>query len=196
MNEKERAKAVKNIQTAVAMHHSCQVLSEAFEKGIDGTKEEQDRAMGSFLAANALGAFGIENALKALIRREGKDPGNIHNLRKLYDKLKPETQQHISEKSVAIGIRVEGKVRRIRVEGVIDEHQESFEEWRYRESGKDLPLVLGVLPGTLQAIIQTHSEKYGADIKREEKQGTGQVSQAMHERAMNYYENVLMPKSG
>ena len=82
------------------------------------------------------------------------------------------------------------------MEEVIDEHQESFEEWRYRESGKDLPAVLGVLPGTLQALIQTHNEKYGADIKREEKQGTGQVSQAMHERAMNYVENVLMPKSG
>ena len=165
MNEKERA--TKNIQTAVAMYH-YQVLSEAFEKGIDGTKEEREQAMGSFLAANALGAFGIENALKALIRREGKNPGNIHNLRKLYDKLKPETQQRISEKSAAIDIRVNGKVRRIRVEGVIDEHQESFEEWRYREAGKSLPVLLGVLPGTLQAIIQTHSEKYGADIKREE----------------------------
>ena len=194
MNEKERA--TKNIQTAMAMRHSYQVLIEAYEKGRDGTKEEQEQAAGSFLAANALGAFGIENALKALIRREGENPGNIHNLRKLYDKLKPETQQRISEKCAAISIPVNGEIRYIRVEEVIDEHQESFEEWRYRESGKDLPAVLGVLPGTLQALIQTHNEKYGADIKREEKQGTGQVSQAMHERAMNYVENVLMPKSG
>ena len=197
MDENERVKAAKNIRTAVAMYYSSQVLSEAFEKGIDGTKEEQDRARGFFLAGNILGAFGIENVLKALIRREGKDPNDLknkdrHNLKKLYGMLAPETQQRISEKSVAIGIRVEGKVRRIRVEGVIDEHQESFEEWRYREAGKDLPVVLGVLPGTLQVIIQTHSEKYGEAIKREEKPGTGQVSQAMHERAMNYYENVLI----
>ena len=196
MDENERAKATKNIQTAVAMYHSHQVLSEAFEKGIDGTKEEQDRAKGFFLAANALGAFGIENALKALIRREGKTPKNIHNLRKLYDKLKPETRQRISEKSAAIGIRVNGEVRGIRVEGVIDEHQESFEEWRYREVEKSLPVLLGVVPGTLQAIIQTHSEKYGADIKREEKQGTGQAPPAMVKEALEYYENVLMPKSG
>ena len=196
MNEEERDKAAKNIQTAGAMYHSYQVLIEAYEKGRDGTKEEQDRAMGSFLAANALGAFGIENALKALIRREGKTPKNIHNLRKLYDKLKPETQQRISEKCAAISIPVNGEIRYIQVEGVIDEHQESFEEWRYRESGKDLPAVLGVLPETLQAIIQTHSEKYGEAIKREEKQRAGQFSQAMHERAMNYVENVLMPKSG
>ena len=194
MNEKERAP--KNIQTAMAMYHSHQVLIEAYEKGRDGTKEEQDRAMGSFLAANALGAFGIENALKALIRREGKNPGNIHNLRKLYDKLKPETQQRISEKCAAISIPVNGEIGYIQVEGVINEHQESFEEWRYRESEKDLPAVLGVVPGTLRVIIQTHSEKYGADIKREEKQETGGVSQAMNDRAMNYVENVLMPKSG
>ena len=73
MNEKERA--TKNIQTAMAMRHSYQVLIEAYEKGRDGTKEEQEQAAGSFLAANALGAFGIENALKALIRREGEKSG-------------------------------------------------------------------------------------------------------------------------
>ena len=195
MNENERAEATQNIGTAVAMHHSSQMLMEAFEKGIDGTKEEQDRARGFFSAGNILGAFGIETALKALIRREGKTPENIHNLKKLYGELEPGTRRRISEKSAAIGIRVNGKVRRIRVEGVIDEHQESFKEWRYWEAGKFLPVLLGVVPGTLQAIIQTHSEKYGADIKREEKQGTGQFSQAMHDRAMNYYENVLMPES-
>ena len=152
--------------------------------------------MGLFVAANILGAFGIENALKALIRREGKNPKNTHNLRKLYDMLAPEIQQHIREKSAVIDIRVKGRVMRIRVEGVIDEHQDSFQEWRYREAGKSLPVVLGVLPGTLQALIQTHEEKYGADLKREEKQGADRVSPAMHETAMKYYENVLMPKSG
>ena len=98
MDENERVKAAKNIRTAVAMYYSSQVLSEAFEKGIDGTKEEQDRARGFFLAGNILGAFGIENVLKALIRREGKTPRKIHNLRKLYDKLDTETQQCIREK--------------------------------------------------------------------------------------------------
>ena len=194
MNEKERA--AKNIRTAMRTYHSHKVLIEAYEKLRGGTKEEQEQAEGSVFAATTLGAFGIENALKALIRREGEKPGDIHNLRKLYDKLKPETQQRISEKGAAIGIRVNGGVRGIRVEGVIDEHQKSFEEWRYGESGKDLPVVLGVLSGTLQAIIQTHDEKYGADIKREEKQRTGGVLPAMHERVMNYVENVLMPKSG
>ena len=194
MNDKERA--TKNIRTAVAMYHSASLVHAAFEKGMGGTKEEQQRAMTFVISSNILGAFGIENDLKALIRREGKNPKNIHNLRKLYEMLAPETQQGIREKGEAISIRVNGKGMRIRVEGVIDEHQESFQEWRYREAGKDLPVVLGVLPGTLQALIQTHEEKYGEDLKGEEKQGADRVSPAMHERAMKYYKNVLMPKSG
>ena len=143
-----------------------------------------------------LGAFGIENALKALIRRERKKPKGIHNLRKLYDKLEPKTQQRIHEKCAAISIPVKEEIRYIRVEGVMDEQQESFQDWRYMESGKDLPTLLGVLPITLQVLIQTHDEKYREDLKREEKQETGGVSPVMHERVMSYVENVLMPKSG
>ena len=58
----------------------------------------------------------------------------------------------------------------IKVEGVMEEHQESFQEWRYRESEKHLPIIPGVLSGTLQAVIQTHEEKHGEDIKKEKKQ--------------------------
>ena len=162
---------------------------------------EQQRAVTFVISSNILGAFGIENALKALIRREGGDPNKLkvkdrHNLKKLYGMLAPETRQCICEKGASISIRVNGEVRHIRVEGVIEEHQESFQEWRYRESGKDLPVVTGVLSVTLQALIRTHEEKYGEDLKNEEKQKTGGVSPAMHERAMKYVEHVLMPKSG
>lgn len=194
-------RASKNIKTATSMYHAFHVLTEAYEQGRDGKREEQDQAAGSFLAANILGAFGIENALKALIRREGKDPDDLknkdrHNLKKLYEMLASETQRSICEKAAAIDTPVNGEVRHIRVEGVMDEHQESFQEWRYRESGKDLPVVFSVLQGTLHALIRVHSEKYGEDLKREKKQKTGGVSPAMHERAMKYVEHVLMPKSG
>lgn len=58
-------------------------------------------------------------------------------------------------------------------------------------------MIPGVLTDTLWAIIETHQEKYGEDVKREEKQRTGQVSPAtMPERLKKYYENVFMPKSG
>ena len=57
----------------------------------------------------------------------------------------------------------------ILVEGVMEVHQNSFQEWRYREDEKYLPVVTGVLPGTLQAVIQTYQEKYGAEDSREKK---------------------------
>ena len=185
MNDKKRA--TKNINTAKDMCRSVALLHAALKEG-------NQRAI--VISSTVLGTFGIETALKALILREGKNPGNIHNLRKLYDKLAPETQQRICEKGAAIDIRVNGKGMRIRVEGVIDEHQESFQEWRYREAGKDLPVVLSVLPGTLQALIQTHDEKYGEDIKREKKQETDQAPSAMSERGMEYRKKVLIQKSG
>ena len=194
MNEKERA--TKNIKTAVAMHYSAAVLEEALERGRIGTQGEQVPTMTFLVSANILRTFGIENALKALIRRQGENPGNLHNLHKLYKMLAPETQQRIREKSAALDIQVNGEVMSIKVEGVMEEHQESFQEWRYRESGKHLPVIPGVLSGTLQAVIQTHEEKHGEDIKKEEKQGTQSPPPETRDRAMEYYKNVLMPKSG
>ena len=82
------------------------------------------------------------------------------------------------------------------MEGVIDEHQESFEEWRYRDDGEGLIADPDALAATLQTLIEIHNERYGEDIKREKKQGTGQLSQAMTERARKYLKNARMPKSG
>ena len=66
----------------------------------------------------------------------------------------------------------------IRVEGVMEEHQNSFQEWRYREAERYLPVVTGVLPGTLQALIQTYQEKVRSRGQREEEnQGTQNHSQ-------------------
>ena len=194
MKKKERA--TRNIETAVAMHHSAAVLEEAFERGSIGTQEEQDPTKTFLVSANILRTFGIENALKALIRRQGGNLGNIHNLHELYEMLDPKTQKRIREKSAAIDIPVNGAVMSIKVEGVIEEHQESFQEWRYRESGKHLPVIPGVLSGTLQAVIQTHEEKHGEDIRREKEQRTQSLSPETRDRALEYYENVLMPKPG
>ena len=187
MNEEERKAATSNIHTAASMYYSAQVLWTIPAKEKNGTKEDQERGNGLILGANILAPFGIENALKALIRREGKAPGNIHNLRDLYNKLDPETQRRIREKGAASGIRVEG---------VIGEHQKSFEEWRYRDDGEGLIADPDALAVTLQALIETYNERYGEDIKREKKQGTGQLSQTMTDRAREYLKNARMPKSG
>ena len=196
--EKEKATqiATTNIETAVAMRQASGVLKKEFDKGRSGTEEERARVGGPFLAESILAAFGIENALKALIRREGKNPENIHNLKKLYDKLAPETQQRICEKGATISIPANGKVMGIRVEGVIDEHQDSFQELRYRESGKGLPVIPGLLTSTLWAIIETHQEKYGEEVKREEERRTQEPSPGIPERLEAYLEKVFIQKSG
>ena len=191
--EMNKERAAKNIRTAVAMYHAAAALSVEFEKAMRGTEEERVRILPFHLSIGILQVFGIETALKALIRRQGKNPPNIHNLRKLYDMLAPETQKSISEKSAAIDIRVKGTAMSILVEGVMDEHQNSFQEWRYREDEKFLPVVTGVLPGTLQAVIQTYQEKYGAeDSRREKNQGTQNPPPGMQARAIEYYKNVLI----
>lgn len=188
-----KERAAKNISTAVAMYHAAAALSVEFEKAIKGTEEERVRILPIHLSIGILQVFGIETALKALIRRQGKKPPNIHNLHKLYEMLAPETQKIISEKSAAIDIRVNGTAMSIIVEGVMKEHQNSFQEWRYREDEKCLPVVTGVLPGTLQAVIQTYHEKYGADSSRREKnKGTQKPPPGMQERAIEYYKNVLI----
>ena len=167
--EMNKERAAKNIRTAEAMYHASIALSVEFEKAMRGTEEEKVRIFPFHLSTGILQVFGIETALKALIRRQGENPPNTHNLRELYDMLAPKTQKNISEKIAAIDIRVEGTAMSIRVEGVMEEHQNSFQQWRYREDGRDLPVVTGVLAGTLQALIQTYQEKYGAEDSREEK---------------------------
>ena len=195
----EKEKAITNIGTAMYMCQSSLVLKKTFDQEIRGTKKERARAGGSSLAESILAAFGIENALKALIRREGKTPGNIHNLWTLYKMLAPDTQERIGEKGVSRNVtdHRNGKVMGIRVEGVIREHQASFQELRYRESGKVLPVIPGLLTDTLRVIIDVHQEKYGEDVKREEEQSTGQVSpETVPERVEEYHKTVFVPKRG
>ena len=193
--EMNKARAAKNIRTAVAMYHASAALNVEFEKAMNGTKEERVSKLPFHLSIVILQVFGIETALKALIRRQGENPPNTHNLRKLYDMLTPEIQKSISEKSAAIDIQVNGRAMSIRVEGVMEEHQNSFQEWRYREDERYLPVVTGVLPGTLQALVQTYQEKYGAeDSREEENQGTQKPQPRMQTRAIEYYKNVLIQR--
>ena len=189
MNEKE--KALKNIQTAVMMYDSSHLLFKAFQKEV--ATEKKDGAASYLITANVLAAFGIENALKALIRREGKNPMNIHNLRALYDLLSPSTQKRVQEKGAAYSIPMNEKATGIRVEGVIDEHQETFQEWRYRETGPNLlPTLPGILTDTLWLFIETHNERYGHVVAREQRQITNEESPGASARVVQYAQNVLL----
>ena len=164
----ENQKASKNIETACSTYEASVVLGRKIEERMGKTEEERRRATNEqrqqaarlWVPETILSAFGIETALKALIRREGGKPKKIHDLYCLYRMLAPEAQKRICEKAEAIVIPSEGGGKAVRVEKVIKEHRNSFEEWRYGESGKDLLATFGVLQGTLKAVIETYEEKY------------------------------------
>ena len=79
----------------------------------------------------------------------------------------------------------------------MEEHQESFQEWRYRETKKDrLFSFMGLLTTTLGACIETYHEKHGEEISREEKQKAEQRRPLPGIRSnTKYSQKVLMPES-
>ena len=173
------------------------MLGQEIEERIGKTEEEQERATNEqreqgvrlWVADTILSAFGLETALKALIRREGGKPKKIHDLYCLYEMLAPETQKRICEKAEKIVIPSKGGGRTLRAEEVIKEHRSSFEEWRYGESGKDVLVVFGVLRGTLKAVIETYEENYPGEARG------GKVGKmdTQDEQKEKYLSQVLKP---
>lgn len=194
----ENEKADRNIDTARSSYETSVVLGREIKERIGKTEEEQERATNEqrqqgvrlWVADTILSVFGIEVALKALIRREGKEPPNIHDLYRLYKMLAPRTRKRICEKAEkleAISPKEGGEV--IRAEEVIKKHRKSFEEWRYGESGKNLDVVFGVLRGTLKAVIETYEEKYPGEAMK-----VGKMD-PQDEQKKEYLRNVLKPRA-
>ena len=190
-------KASRNIETARSTYEASVVLSQKIEEKIGKTEEEREQATNEqreqgvrlWVADTLLSAFGIEVALKALIRREGKEPPNIHDLYRLYKMLALKTQKRICEKAEKIVIPSREGEKVIQAEEVIKEHRKSFEEWRYGESGKNLDVVFGVLRGTLKAVIETCEENYPGEARG------GKVGKmdTQDEQKEKYLSKVLKP---
>lgn len=151
--------ASRNIERAYSVYEASVVLGREIEERMGKTEEEQQQATDEqreeaarlWSVETFLSAFGIETALKALIRRQEKEPKKelkkIHDLHHLYKELEAETQERICE-----------KVKN--TEEVMKAHRNSFLDWRYGESGKNLDVSDGVLRETLKAMIETYREKY------------------------------------
>ena len=175
-----------NITTAVAMYHAWTTLSKEFEKKGIGTEEEKAQRRSLLIPIVVLQVFGIEIALKALIMGQGGIPPRSHNLLELYETLAYETQKSIREK---------GEAMNIRVQGVMVEHRNSLQEWRYREDGKDLIVDPGMIGGTLLAVIQTYEEQYKTRAGRgEKKQVPTKPDPRMLAKAPEYDANVRIGK--
>ena len=109
-----KARAIRHIETAEAMYDSSYVLNETYKKKLGGKNKIPGRAGSFFITANVLAAFGIENVLKALLRRQGIKPKKTHNLQKLYKELDCRTKKRLRKRGASIGILVEGLWRNIK----------------------------------------------------------------------------------
>lgn len=75
---------------------------------------------------HVLQAFGVEVALKGVLRKVGKEPPRTHNLAKLYRLLPDQTQRQLSYAFTAIA---EGR----NLKDTLGKHARDFEAWRYLE---------------------------------------------------------------
>ncbi len=110
-------------------------------------------------------ALSMELALKAWFVFDHDDPDFIrsHNLMKLFDGLKPESQQkldveykssvaphHPSDFYIDHGIR-----------DILDQHQDAFTDWRYlHEAEKSMMFDQSAFEATLEMVLQEFKKRY------------------------------------
>ena len=176
-----------HINTAVSMCNAGDVLQKEFVRYDQGTEEEKARRRSLIIPMVVVYAFGIEVALKAIIKRQRETPDQIHDLLKLYEKIPVEAQENINERVSAIVPNVSD------VQKLLKEHQESFVKWRYLED-LDGPHVvsLGALQATLRATIEECNCRYGTESKKESvPQGQDGVPKAIQNKATQYAKDVF-----
>jgi hypothetical protein len=147
-----------HIETAVGMFNAGEVLLEYFRQYDVGTADEKARRRSSIIPMMVVYIFGIEVGLKALIEKQGLKPPRIHDLRKLYGKLPASIRCKIEDRTrtFAVGSST--------VENLLSYHRNSFEEWRYVGDFDGAKVVQpATIAATLRAIIEVHTELYGAE---------------------------------
>lgn len=146
-------------------------------------------------------AFGIEHALKALLRKQGCKPSHIrnlrHDLRKLYKELDSHTQTRIQENADVLDppIKHGGKVTSFSVEAVLNEHRDSFQEWRYHEY-RFPGVMVETLIYTLVAMLHTYHDLYGTDdFSGKPQMDVNRPPPEMKAIAKKYLRNILRPRA-
>lgn len=110
-------------------------------------------------------ALSMELALKAWIVFDHDDPKVIksHNLIKLFDRLKPESQRKLEaefKKSVAPyhpnGFDVDHSIR-----DILHHHQDAFTDWRYlHEVNEIISFNQSVFEATLEMVLREFEKRY------------------------------------
>ncbi len=110
-------------------------------------------------------ALSMELALKAWFVFDYDDPKVVksHNLMKLFDSLKPESQEKLDtefRKSVAPshpnGFYIDYSIRHI-----LYQHQDAFIDWRYlHEAEKSMMFDQGAFEATLEMVLREFEKRY------------------------------------
>lgn len=177
-----------HIETAVGMFNAGEVLREYFRHYDIGTEDEKARRRSVMMPMVVVYILGIEVGIKALIERQGQKPDRIHDLEKLYGQLLNRTQERIGEKVRAIGINLSS------VENLLKEHRNSLQEWRYvRDFRGNLVIHLDAIAATLKAIVDIHTEEYGAEREQKAQESKEQagIPPLIQDAASKYVENVF-----
>ncbi|MBX4960335.1 hypothetical protein [Rhizobium binae] len=110
-------------------------------------------------------ALSMELALKAWFVFDYDDPKVVksHNLMRLFDSLKPESQEKLDaefKRSVLpyhpIGFSIDYSIRHI-----LYQHQDAFTDWRYlHEAEKSMMFDQGAFEATLEMVLREFEKRY------------------------------------
>ena len=120
-------------------------------------------AVGCSVTSIVLRPFAVELALKALYLQEtGREPKHEHDLKILFDSLKPSTQtsleqrfEHIRQTKITQGIYT-GETDPL--PQVLTNHKDDFEKWRYLH--ETIGVGLETHPTVLNSVMEAALEEY------------------------------------
>ena len=179
---------MRHIQTAVGMSNAGEVLSEYSRYQDIQTQDEKGRRTSTVIPMVVVYILGIEVGIKALIEKQGQKPPRIHDLKKLYGTLPATIQKRVEDKVAANAAKLP------RVKALLTKHRNSLEEWRYiGDFGKNLAINPGAIAATLKAIIDVHTEEYGAEAGQrvQESRDLGGIPPWIQEAANDYDRDVF-----
>ena len=86
--------------------------------------EENSLSVSSLMSSIVLYALGIEVGLKSLIMLENNEYGNVHDLKKLFNKLSEDSRKKIVEE-------LSDEIFKVDFDSYLEDNKKDFEDWRY-----------------------------------------------------------------
>lgn len=110
-------------------------------------------------------ALSMELALKAWFVFDHDDPKVVksHNLMKLFDRLKPESQEKLDAefKRSVVPYHPNGLYIDYSIRHILYQHQDAFTDWRYlHEAKKSMMFDQGAFEATLEMVLREFEKKY------------------------------------